>query len=1289
MKITCPHCSTNYNIDDSRIPEKGLLVKCSVCENQYRIKKKSELPVEEDDIVGLFHSKMEQDAEEEKSEENSLFEESEDAGSSLFEDDENISDPVEETYQQPESSSPAYDLPEDDGSPEITVNHMPKIPPEPAKEEKEAESSGEEDNHNAMADNDDLFDDDPQDNNIERFDLFGEPSKNDSVEQDDFFSGLELSSDRYDDSNDELSTDKKELSDEQQEAPPLFEDEPDDHPVDSDPGKISGGTNEPDDFIKDLFESHGAFDTDPKDQEGSVYFKKKDSGEILGPFSEDEIEDLMIKGIITPEDEVSTDGFSWGSETEGDTGLGTEEHFDHDIDVFQSVSDDSISFGSNIDVSDGQNEPAKEKTNIGLFSDSDPSEYEGTSLTGMANMGESIDHVFIPEELTDSGMEKTGQAKVKKKKKGGGGIPFFVVLTVSTFIVVGLIGGGTYYYLNYVAGTRGDVLDNISESIAVHTGTLLDVREALDKDLPQDYIRSIGILRQYIKPGETAPTSIGLDGQVKFNMIISYDRRIEPVAVTDKNITAALSDAPDNIDLIKAKALSHVVQRQHDQAARLLQPFANSDDPEIFYILGLAASGKNDFTNAETFFNTGFVKSNGRSAKITYALADMKFRNGDTQSAMAFLNRIIAENPLYLKAYLLKGQILMNNPDRLAEAQLFLREIDGSIIADAEDFQKAEYFQMLARVAHRSGDIKGAIANYERAVEINKTDTSSLSRIADFYVQTGNSSKAMEYYDRALAINAKYPPAILGKAEIFTRINQQDRVYLELAKLDIQSIRNTDHLIRLGRIYYDLGDRGKAVEFYDLAIESNPSAIEPYLAKGVIMLEFGKLDELREISDKMGVLGKDTYAYNLIRAIIFHREGNHTNADKAFQVALKRNSAGDERVFHYYGHLLYDQGNYRQASRYLEMAYKASPSTYKYLQAFVESLEKERRWNEVISLLEGSEFRERPMFRSYVSLSNAFLARGKHEEALNNINRAIDLNSGNSYLHYLKSKVLYEMEKFSDAEVEINRAVVLDMRNFDNYVMYARILIRRGDFKGAIERIEAAEKIDNTQESLMLLKGIVYKHLDDFRNAIRYFRRVKSPALRREAYLEIGEAYLQVNNRREAMKYLQLAEKSGNPGAHRHLARLNYEMGRIDTAVSYYRRSLRADKNDVQALRQLGFIYKEKGDYPRSLAYFNRYLKLINDAYERQMIQDEIFFLNRNLSEAQKRTIDQDPSLGMDEEDINERAKELYLEGRALRVEDPELARERFREVMRIVPKDNEYYQKSFRSFNRLHRENQ
>ncbi|MFL5319620.1 MAG: zinc-ribbon domain-containing protein, partial [Myxococcaceae bacterium] len=38
MKVTCPSCATNYNIDDKRIPPGGAKIKCAKCQNTFPVK---------------------------------------------------------------------------------------------------------------------------------------------------------------------------------------------------------------------------------------------------------------------------------------------------------------------------------------------------------------------------------------------------------------------------------------------------------------------------------------------------------------------------------------------------------------------------------------------------------------------------------------------------------------------------------------------------------------------------------------------------------------------------------------------------------------------------------------------------------------------------------------------------------------------------------------------------------------------------------------------------------------------------------------------------------------------------------------------------------------------------------------------------------------------------------------------------------------------------------------------------------------------------------------------------
>ena len=1306
MKIVCSNCNTNYQIDDSKIPEKGLLVKCSACGNKFRVFKETSNADE-----SSANDTFEENKNKAKEEMDSLFD-SVPANNNKAADDlddilgghvenhpENQDIPEDNPeHQEPEKSeiemasyhdeiadnavksdskgvtfdksgasdlnlsNDRFDEEEEFFADDFSDENKQKEADDLFSSDPLKKSGNSQDNDQLFSDApqknpaetglDDLFSDSPKKNNPagEDFDdLFSDsPKKNNSAGKD--FDDLFSSSPK----NDMPRDDKKTKED-------LFGDSSDDDLFSDIPDNGKKSDNGADDFLKELF---GETPSKPSAEIQTIFFRNRKTGKVIGPVDESQVDKLMLNGEISEDDDISYDGVTWN--TDSDSGNQAEKSEFEDAKIDDAFGNVLFEEGTMIHKDD-----ISEEINF------DDSHEES-----------KVEHVYIPDEFneTSAGQPSSKQGKKKTGRRGGNSILFYTATSVATLAILAIIIGGAYYFYTK-RNNSADILDNISEQIAVNTGTLADVREALDKDTPEDYMNSIGILKQYIKPGDSAPSAVGLDGQVKMNLLISYNKRIESSASIDDKISSAMKKAPGNIDLVKAKALYLYEQKQYDAAAELIQPFTDKNDQEIFYILGLLASGKHDLEKAENFFNTGFIQGGGKSIKIMYALANMKYQNGDTQSAMAFLNRIISEMPNYIKAYLLKSKILMNSDNKLAEADKFLKDIDTNIIAKAEDFQKAEYYQMLATIANRRGLMKEAIKYYEKSVEINQTDTDAITKIADFYVQISDSTKAMEYYDMALKIDQKHSAAIIGKTEIYVLLSQKEKIYLELAKLDLKTLTNPQLLARVAKIYSNIGDKVKAIEFYDLAIKSDPSYIEPYIAKAqILLMDFNKVKELEQILIVLEKLGKDRYPYHMVKAIIDHKNADYKSAAAHFKLADEKNSAGDERVFFFYGEFLKDQQKYAEASKMLHRAHTIDPENYDYLQSYVDSLEKEKKWKNVIALLESKTFVEKRKYKSYSSLANAYFHVKEYEKALTAINHALELNSQSTYNYYLKARILYTMGRYPEAEKEIDTAVVLDMKNFDNYMLYARILSKRGDYKGAVEKIEAAEKIDPTDQDLLLMKGVIYKNLDDYRNALKYFNRVTNKSLKREAYLEIGESYLQLGKRKEAMEYLKKAEKSGNRAAEKHIATILYENGNIDQAIIYFKKVLSHNKNDMDALRQLGYIYKERGENAKALSYFKIYLKKVTDHNEKEMIQNDVYYLQQSLPQGKQV---KEADLEEDQESLNERIQDLYEEGKDLREDDPEEAKKLFQEVMKIAPKGSEYYKKASKALNKLKEQEQ
>ena len=1219
MKITCPHCKTVYKIDDSKIPEKGLLVKCSVCQTKYRVKKDSAHKDEEEQPEGL-EQKIQSNpqantAPDEAPKQNDDFD--------LFKNTEATPDASngDDLFASNATFTTGLD------EPEVPSNNGEGFTAEKAKSSLDSIFDTKPDEKE-----DPLFGDDENlslDSIINNAEGLGKASSHEKIDiqssSDELFNANEFSDSNLDGGLDvKKAPGEFSLEDNSAGVPKSQNDDPFADPFSPDENKdlfggIGGGSD-------DLF--------------GDLGSGAKPQGDVKDEF----IEDLFGEGGNAPNKAAD----------------------DLSVDKNDLISDDLFEEGTAI---------VQDDFSINVEKD----EHEETNAT-------PVEHTFVPDDMREV-TENPAPKKIVPTKGGANPMAAKIVIAVASVAIVALLAIGGYWFFSKSRMREStDVLENISESIAQNTGTLADVRAALDQDMPESYMNSINVLKQYLRPDDSAPSAVGLDGQIKLNLLISYNKRVESSSDIAVKTDLALKKDPKNIDLNKAKALYLYEQKEYDKAAELLQPFSDRNDSEIFYILGLLAQGKNNLTNAEAFFNKGLtVQENKQSTKIMYALANIKYDNGDAQAALAFLNTIISATPNYIKAYLLKAKILMNSEAKLDEAYTFLKSVDPNIVARSEDFLKIGYYKMLAQVAQKKDFREEAIKNYEKALEINRNDVETITIVADFYVQQHNASKAQEYYDKALAINPRYSSAIVGKTEIYVLLEQRDKIYLELAKLDIQAIKNPQLLTRIARIYFNVDDKVMAMKLNDAAIKADPSYIEPYIANSTILLELNRIDEIKPIAKTLEKLNQNNYSYFLVMGILEHAEANYKQAAQYFKSAVQKNTDGDERVWYYYGRFLTDSQKYIEASEMFARAHRSDPRRYEYLQAYAESLEKEKKWSSVIKLLESRDYNEKRMYKSLVSLGNATFHLKRYDEAIKYIDKALLYNNQNYAVYYLKARVLYHQKKYEEAAEEISRAVTLDMNNFDNYMLYARILSKQGDFKGAMEKIEAAEKIEPSNQSLLLVKGIIHKNLDDYREALNYFKKITSKNLLREAYLEIGESFLQLDKKNDALKYLLLADKNGNKEAAFRIGNIYYEKGQLDKALAFFKKTVRNDKSNIEALKKIGYIYKEREEAAKAIPYFNAYIKKVDDPSERRMVEDEVYHIKQSMPQGRPiKNVTVEELEESDPEAQDEKAKELYSEARVLKDEDPKAAIDRLNEIMKSVPKTNEYYKKAFKLFNEI-----
>jgi len=301
-------------------------------------------------------------------------------------------------------------------------------------------------------------------------------------------------------------------------------------------------------------------------------------------------------------------------------------------------------------------------------------------------------------------------------------------------------------------------------------------------------------------------------------------------------------------------------------------------------------------------------------------------------------------------------------------------------------------------------------------------------------------------------------------------------------------------------------------------------------------------------------------------------------------------------------------GLYNEAIIYAEKAYNAAVATgdhvyeskscygqgraYFFLKDYINAI---KLYNEAKEIAYANELYERLIY-IYSDLGSVYLERYEYSQAVEN------------YIESLKYAELYNNKRYIVSAY--NQLGLIDL-NLGNYEEALRNLNSAIDIR--LEN-NILEKINIVKSNIALCYNGLYK----FKNAIEiYFEILNDYKLGKckecdekllsSIYIELGSAYLSLNEPEEAKKYLHSAisinEEEVAARAYGYLSDLYYQEGIEDSALYYLSKSLEyaLEKNDVKNIilnkQQFAKIYESNGNYAKAL-------QLTNEANE---LKDSIF----------------------------------------------------------------------------------
>ncbi len=325
----------------------------------------------------------------------------------------------------------------------------------------------------------------------------------------------------------------------------------------------------------------------------------------------------------------------------------------------------------------------------------------------------------------------------------------------------------------------------------------------------------------------------------------------------------------------------------------------------------------------------------------------------------------------------------------------------------------------------RVGNLDGAIAEYRKALQLERSFPLASGNLGLLYAQKGMNDEASVELARGLASisNPKYHKAmaiILAERKVYPlaiyHFNEAGR----------ELTNDAGVFIGLAEIYVAIGQQGKALEEYRRALTADPNSEKAHLGIAAIHLERNDLDKALDELKKAALSSPQNREIHLMMADIYAKKGDGKQAE--------------------YERLLGGKG--KAAPAVSTQAASPPPTVARPVGEARPGSEQEK----AIERLKATIKEQPDAVAAYEELGNLYRSAGMDNEAIAAYKEAVYRNSTSSDV-YLNLGILYEKRDLLDeAVVAYKQAVQVKPQNADARLRLADIYLNRGSNAAAVEQ---------------------------------------------------------------------------------------------------------------------------------------------------------------------------------------------------------------------------------------------
>ncbi|MFZ4712938.1 MAG: tetratricopeptide repeat protein [Bacteriovoracaceae bacterium] len=558
-------------------------------------------------------------------------------------------------------------------------------------------------------------------------------------------------------------------------------------------------------------------------------------------------------------------------------------------------------------------------------------------------------------------------------------------------------------------------------------------------------------------------------------------------------------------------------------------------------------------------------KEQEKTADLYASIANYYLTNNEHQTAFKWVEEGLAKFPNNMKLIIMKADIIVYNEDFKTLAVL-VKKIKS---LEAEHSRRyyaryLEYYGLLAAVAKKNDE---AVTFFKEALKI-KESPELISKLAslgngggDKVVELISTSKGMDYMNKAhesmrrkkwdqamnYAIEAtdiapKFFPAKLLLAEIQVRQGFFNNAIDTLVKLQQEfpnessisfslansytqafkfrdalklldslaasEFKNTpEYLSAMGRYYAKQNDYFQAVTWLQKSINVNPLADEDYFILASTYLKNRTYQKAKVILTKAMEIDPSSVEYKVAYSKIIYEMDDAETAIGFLREALKH-APDDPTLMSEIAIYYYRSGQQKYFEEYkkqLEELPEKNRNLYHFLMKTAELDDKPdnlvKYALELLSIEPGD-------LETRMQLSSVLAENGKFKEALEQLGFIEERLPTYPKLLFLRSKILYQMDKKDEAIKEALKELEANPQSEDGNILLGQIYVKSEDYVKAEQYYKNALKINiKSTDALIGLAWISFKRNNVDVALDLYSKVIKIDANHSYAHKQLGLVY--------------------------------------------------------------------------------------------------------------------------------------------------------------------------------------